>query len=67
MSDGYREIGRLDAIDGSAITVGRDGGRWRLSFMTPGRKAVVDLGAEAWDALRELLDRAAMPGVTSGG
>lgn len=69
MSSGYREIGRLDAIDGSAIVVGTDGDRRLLGFASPGRQmAVVDLGAEARDALRELLDRAGMPGqVTSGG
>lgn len=52
MSSGYREIGRLDAIDGSAIVVGTDGDRRLLGFASPGRQmAVVDLGAEAWDAL----------------
>lgn len=67
MSSGYREIGRLDAIDGSAVCVGRDGERFLLGFATPGRRmAVIDLTAEALDALRELLDGAAMPGQVSG-
>ena len=67
MADGYQEIGRLDAIDGSAVCVGRDGDRFLLGFATPGRQmAVIDLTPEALDALRELLDRAAMPGVDRG-
>lgn len=66
-SSGYQEIGRLDAIDGSAVSVGRDRDRFLLGFATPGRQmAVIDLTAEAFDALRELLDRAAMPGVDRG-
>lgn len=63
----WTEIGCLDAFDGSALAIAADGERVRLSFSSPGgRKAVIDLSAEAYAEFRELLDRAAMPGQVSG-
>lgn len=58
------EIGRLDAIDGSGIIVFTEGDRTKLLVTQKGAPAagVITLGPEARDALRELLDRAAMPG-----
>lgn len=58
------EIGRLDGTDGSCLIVSADGEFTRIWLFEEGGKPAGSIRLrEDWrDGLRELLDRAAMPG-----
>ena len=57
----WTEVGFVEE-DGTAVVVYRRGCVVRVETCVPGEGIVADLGPSALDDLRELLDRAAMPG-----